>query len=200
VLLTCVLVYGLYSKHARRVAEDRQFQSELAQAEIGNPVLTIPTELPMDSRTTLAQMAHCRPGLFGVTHKLCQGNGILFGIPAYVAVEKLQTGQLYSVTYSFESPAKGVLLQKLASLFGPAHRFDSLDSLTPAMSARGWCWPLGGGQEVVLENEDPDDQEPEIAVYIESEVAANLYRLLEAIRGTCRSHPLLPLSVAAPTS
>jgi hypothetical protein len=155
----------------------------------------------MDSPPMLAQIAHCTPGLlFGATHKLCQGNSMLFGIPAYVAVEKLQTGQLYSVTYSFEPPAKGMLLQKLAGLFGPPHRFDSLDSLTPAMPARGWCWPLPGGQEIVLENEDSDDKEPEIAVYIESEVAANRYRLFEAIRGTCRSHALLSPSVTAPTS
>jgi hypothetical protein len=108
--------------------------------------------------------------------------------PAYVAVEKLDTGQLFSVTYTLLPPAKGMLFQKLTERFGAAHRFDSLE---PTMPPSGWCWPLPRGQEVVLENASADDKDAQIAVYVESEVAANHYRLMEAIRGACRSHPFL---------
>jgi len=188
VLITGIIAFGAYTKFSRREAEHRQHQMEREQAERGNPVLTLPAELPMDSPAALLQVGNCTVGLFGATHRLCQGDGMFFGVPAYVAVEKLDTGQLYSVTYSFLPPAKRMLFEKLTARFGPAHRFDSL---APTFPPQGWCWSLSGGQEVVLENESPDDKDPQIAVYVESEVAANQYRLFEAIRGTCQLHPLL---------
>lgn len=188
VLVVGVFAFGAYTKHNRRVAERRQHEMEQAQADQGNPILTLPAELPMDSPAALAQIGDCTLGLFGAKHKLCQGDGTLFGLPAYVAVEKFDSGPLFSVMYTFLPPAKGTLFQKLTDHFGPAHRFDSLE---PPMPPHGWCWPLPGGQEIVLENESSDDKDPQIAVYIESEVAANKYRLFEAIRGTCQSHPML---------
>lgn len=190
-LVVGVFAYGFYSKYSREAAARQASKAAYAQAERGNPVLTIPAELEMDSADKLAQIGDCALGLFSAKHKLCQGDGILFGVPGYVAVEKTEAGQLHSVTYMFSPPAKRLLLQKLAERFGPAHRFDSLGSTYPP---HGWCWPLPGGQEVVLENESPDDNNPEFAVYIESEVAGNLYRHMEAIQGSCLSHPILPFS------
>jgi hypothetical protein len=188
VLVASMFAFGAYTNHSRRVAEHRHYEMERAQAEKGNPVLTLPAELPMDSPAALAQIGDCRSGLFGAKHKACQGNGTLYGLPAYVTVEKFDTGPLFSVMYIFLPPAKGTLFQKLTDHFGPAHRFDSFG---PPIPPYGWCWPLPGGQEVVLENESSFDKDPQIAVYIESEVAANMYRLMEAIRGKCQSHPML---------
>lgn len=197
VLSLLALASGVGWKQYRRAQWDAAAERAHQRALQGNRILAPPARLPMDSPERLLTLSNCLPmrinlGTAGVS---CNGEGELLGIPGYVDVERVDQQHLHSVAYSFDLPARMKLREGLSQLFRPAH---SLDARYPD---RGVCWALPDGQSIVMEWDDPPELSeaasastaaPQVSILINSQVAAQLQRWLEALPGRCETGPLAP--------
>jgi hypothetical protein len=154
----------------------------------GNAVLILPKGLPTDSPERLLAVGHCGRGLLVPEHTFCRGEGILFGIPAYLDVERIDAQSLHFLVYTFQPPSRALLVERLRQLFGAPHRYDRWRSPVPP---RGLCWPLPQGQEVVL-YEDYNERDPDLTVSVYSEAAANETRSAMSIAQPCQTQPVVP--------
>jgi len=155
-------------------------------ARVGNEALTLPEGIPIDSLKHMKALANCTRGVFNFENKLCFGQGELFHIPAELAVEFTPAGELHQVSYSFATVAKKRLMAELTAALGAARDYDDPRVRPP----RTVCWPLVGGDEVVLdESNDLNAETLNVAFY--SQVAANMARTLVAQRRTCAASPAL---------
>jgi hypothetical protein len=150
---------GLYGmKQYRHYKEDQEIESRRQAALRGNPVLTVPENLPIGSKEKMFAVKPCRPGLLVSEYPTCRGEGELFGIPAYLDVDRVNATTLHSLNYTFQLPAKPKLIHQLSQLFGPPHLFD-----------------------------EPSDSYPQVMVSVNSQVAANLIRWLEVVALPCQA-------------
>jgi hypothetical protein len=181
-MLLAALMAGLYGmKQYRHYKEDQEIESRRQAALRGNPVLTVPENLPIGSKEKMFAVKPCRPGLLVSEYPTCRGEGELFGIPAYLDVDRVNATTLHSLNYTFQLPAKPKLIHQLSQLFGPPHLFDA------RFPSRGLCWPLPGGQEIIMEADEPSDSDPQVMVSVNSQVAANLIRWLEVVALPCQA-------------
>lgn len=183
--IVAVFAWGYTQKHLRERRQEAEYRVKDATARRGNPVLSVPEGLSVESLGELQAIRKCATGLDGPDYSMCFGQGSLLGIPGYLTVEWTSTHRLHSLSYDFQLPSVKVLLPRLVEQYGPPHRFDGLSNSSEAL---GLCWPLPEGQSIVMEK-STDDKDPGLSVTIESQVAANLHQLLEAVSMPCSAQP-----------
>ena len=189
VVAAVVLIFGwgFTQKILREHRQAAEFHAKDTAARRGNPVLAIPEELSSEAPSDLQAFGKCTRGLDGPGYSMCFGEGALLGIPGDLTVEWTPKHQLHYLAYELHVASAKVLIPRLTELYGPPHRFDGLPASGYAL---GICWPLPNGQAVVMER--GDDKGRTISVMIESQVAANLYQLLDAVGRPCPAQPLVP--------
>jgi hypothetical protein len=177
-----------YQEYSAQKAAEQARKQARERALIGDRVLKIPPALTMDSPDQLYANSKCKG--MGISlrkeSKNCSGEGELFGIPGIVDVERLNDGQLHQVTYSFALPARKRLTASLSNAFGPARTLDM------TKNDRGLCWPLPDKQEIVMEWDEHDDSDSGVAIFINSQVAAQVLQWAEARPHACSD--VLPAS------
>jgi hypothetical protein len=188
VLTAVVLVFGwgLTQKTLHKHRETADFNAKDAAARRGNPVLALPEELSSETPSDLQAIGKCTGGLDGRGYSMCFGEGAFLGIPGDLTVEWTPNHQLHYLAYELQLASAKVLIPRLTELYGPPHRFDGLPASGYAI---GVCWPLPNGQAVVMQR--GDDNERTVSVMLESQVAENLYQLLEAVPRPCPAQPLV---------
>jgi hypothetical protein len=188
VLVALIVGIGsLYGWKQYRSHEDQEeFKRRYQAALEGNPVLTVPDNFPVGPKEALLAIKPCGPGMF-IGRVSCHGEGELFGIPGYLDVDHVDATNLHSLTYSFQLPAKPRLIHNLEQLYGPPHYVYA------RYPARGLCWPLPAGEEILMEYDEHSDADPGVTISVNSQVAAKLIRLVEAIPTSCDAQPIAPV-------
>lgn len=188
-VLAVVAVGGLFGwKKYQQYQKHQAFERAHERALQGERVLIVPSQLRMDSPEQLIAHTECKGmGLDLLKEsQWCTGEGEFFGIPGYVDIERLKDGRLHSVSYSFQLPARKRLTESISAVFGRAHE---LDGRSPG---RGICWPLSGMEDIEMEWSDPNDSDPSVTVFLNSQVAAQLTQWMEARPHRCVEEPLVP--------
>lgn len=189
--LMLIFGWGFTQKILREHRQAAEFQAKDTAARRGNPVLSIPEELSANgSSSDLQTFGECTQGLDGPGYSTCFGEGALLGIPGDLTVEWTPKHQLHYLAYDLHVASAKVLIPRLTELYGPPHRFDGLPASGYAL---GICWPLPNGQAVVMERGNDSDRT--VSVMIESQVAANLHQMHEAVPRPCTAQPLAPPQV-----